>query len=141
MKVVSRLFPDWQKHYGASMQLHLDRVHGINFISAVGPGEVRIADRTFRDSMIVSAREIVPDWPATTIDQIDERSMAPILAMGPEIILLGTGDSVEFPDRKLMAGIMARRVGLEVMDTAAACRTFNILVGEDRQVVAALLMG
>jgi len=91
--------------------------------------------------MIVSAREIVPDWPATTIDQIDERSMAPILAMGPEIILLGTGDSVEFPDRRLMAGIMARRVGLEVMDTAAACRTFNILVGEDRQVVAALLMG
>ncbi len=123
------------------MQLHLDRVHGINFISAVGPGEVRIGDRIFQDSIIVSAHEIVPDWTVTTIDEIDERSIAPILAMEPEIILLGTGDSVRFPDRRLMAGILARRIGLEVMDTAAACRTFNILVGEDRQVVAALLMG
>ena len=141
MKVVSRLFPDSQNHYGAGMQLHLDRVNGINFISAVGPGEVRIGDRIFQDSIIVSAHEIVPDWTVTTIDEIDERSIAPILAMEPEIILLGTGDSVRFPDRRLMAGILARRIGLEVMDTAAACRTFNILVGEDRQVAAALLMG
>ena len=123
------------------MQLHLDRVTGINFISAVAPGEIRVGNRTFRSSLIVGAREIIADWQVSTMDEIDERSITPILTMEPEIVLLGTGDSVRFPERRLLAGVLAQGIGLEVMDTAAACRTFNILAAEDRQAVAALLVG
>ena len=70
-----------------------------------------------------------------------EQDFAPILSMQPEIVLLGTGSRLCFPAAQLTAGILAAGVGLEVMDTAAPCRTFNILLSEQRSVVAALVLG
>lgn len=122
------------------MRLDLDRPAGINMIDAVSAGEVRIGDRVLRASVIVGIRDIIPDWPVASTGDIDDESLAPLMALGPEIVLLGTGERLVFPPRYVYGRILSRKVGLEVMDTAAACRTFNILAAEGRQVVAGLII-
>jgi uncharacterized protein len=126
--------------YGWRMQLTLERPAGLNVISAVSPGEVRIGGRQFRSSVIVGARDIIPDWPVRAIADLEPVGMAQVYDLEPEIIILGTGRTMIFPDREIHAMTLARNMGLEVMDTAAACRTFNILVSEERNVVAALVI-
>lgn len=122
------------------MQLTLERPAGLNVISAVGPGEVRIGGRLLHSSVIVGARDIISDWPVRAITDLDGAGMAPVYDLEPEIIILGTGRAMVFPHREIHALTLARHMGLEVMDTAAACRTFNILISEGRNVVAALVI-
>ena len=122
------------------MQLTLDQPAGINVINAVSPGEIRIGDRLIRTSVVVGARDIISDWPVPAIGVLGPADMAAVYALEPEIIILGTGRAMRFPDNEIRAMTLARNVGLEVMDTAAACRTFNILVSEGRKVVAALVI-
>jgi uncharacterized protein len=122
------------------MQLTLDQPAGINVISAVSPGEIRIGDRLIRSSVVVGARDIISDWPVAAIGDLGPAEMAAVHALEPEIIILGTGRTLRFPDSRIHAMTLAKNTGLEVMDTAAACRTFNILVSEGRKVVAALVI-
>lgn len=122
------------------MQLTLDRPAGINIINAVSPGEIRIGERLIRSSAIIGARDIISDWPVSAMPELDTDAMESALALEPEIVILGTGRSMVFPGRDIYAQALSRNVGLEVMDTAAACRTFNILVTEGRSVVAALIV-
>jgi len=122
------------------MRLDLDRPAGINMIRAVSPGEIRVGDRVIRTSVIIGAEDIIPDWPVSSTRDLDESSLAPVLALAPDILLLGTGSALVFPGRDIHAGVLARNIGLEVMDTPAACRTYNILVAEGRKVIAALIV-
>ena len=109
-----------------------------NYIRAWEPGRVRIAERWVAGDVIVSADEIVESWTTAALTALTVEDLAPALAFAPTIVLLGTGTDKFLPDVELMAALAEQRVGLEIMSTPAACRTFNVLVQERRRVVAAL---
>lgn len=102
------------------------------------PGEVRLADRRITAPALVSAGA-VSDWPAVAVDTLNEASLAPLMALAPELVLLATGSRQRFPPPAVLGLLYARGIGCEVMATDAACRTYNVLVAEDRRVVLALL--
>jgi uncharacterized protein len=117
-----------------------DSARNAHSIRGYGAEGVRVGDRTLRASLIISAEQLVEDWrPASVADLVPE-DFGPVLALQPEVVLLGTGRSQRFPDHPVLAWLHAARVGVEVMDTGAACRTYNVLLGEGRRVVAALLL-
>ena len=111
------------------MKLSADPQRGQNLITGYTAGEVKLAERTLVTSAIVMADRIV-DW---TVDAI--------LDLEPELVLLATGERQQFPAPALLAYLPGRGVGLEVMHTGAACRTYNVLVAEDRRVALALVLG
>lgn len=91
-------------------------------------------------AFILTARQVRTNWqPATSAELLDTH-LDTVLELEPELILLGTGATLQFPAMDVIAPVHQAGVGIEVMDTAAACRTFNILVGEGRNVAAAVLM-
>jgi uncharacterized protein len=91
-------------------------------------------------NLVISSGAIHHDASPRNYDELGERHLEFVLGLEPEIILLGTGDKIQFPVVQLLSIPASRGIGMEVMDTGAACRTFNILAGENRQVVAILLM-
>lgn len=121
------------------MQLDLDRTDG-NFIHSFERGRLRINNRLLTEPVIVTASEIFTDWSPPDFPDLDITSFATALQQEPDVILFGTGMTQQFPSPVVMTGIMKRGIGFEVMDTAAACRTFNVLSAEERRVVAALLL-
>ncbi len=123
-----------------TMRLTLDQPANVNLITAVSPGEIRVGEQVIRTSVIIGTRDIIPDWPAASMDRLDATDIAPVLELEPEIVLLGSGRRLVFPPQEIHGQVLARHIGLEVMDTAAACRTFNILAAEGRRVAAALIL-
>jgi uncharacterized protein len=109
-----------------------------NLIRGYAAGEVKINDATFRAPVIVSASAIVPGPSVGGARELAAAHAAPILALDPELVLLGTGTRQVFPAPLFGAEFLRAGIGFEVMDTGAACRTFNVLVGEQRRVVALL---
>jgi len=111
---------------------------GINIIRAYGGGEIKVNQEVYRAPLIVSVSLIVPGPAIGSAAELAEAHAAPVLALEPEIVLLGTGARQSFPAANFGAQFLVKGIGLEVMDTGAACRTFNVLVAEHRQVVALL---
>jgi uncharacterized protein len=109
-----------------------------NLIRAYEPGRVRIAERWLRGHLIVAPERLIEDWRVGAPADVGVADLEPALKLEPEIVLLGTGAELEWPEADLMSELAARGVGLEIMSTPAACRTFNVLVHEQRRVVAAL---
>jgi uncharacterized protein len=109
-----------------------------HYIRAWEPGRVRIAERWVTGNVIVSAEQIVEGWVTGAPTALTIEDLAPALAFAPTILLLGTGTDRFLPDVELMAALAQQRVGLEIMSTPAACRTFNVLLQEQRRVVVAL---
>lgn len=121
------------------MKFSLDFGTTENYISAYDDGVLRIGERRLRHSVIVLPDALL-DWPGAAVASLNIASLEPALERTPDIVVLGTGATQVFPPMRLYAALAARGVGLEVMDTGAACRTFNILVAEDRRVAAALIV-
>ena len=121
------------------MQLTAESGHG-NLIRSFVPGELRLADQVVETHVILSADKIIPDWSPAPLAELSIADFEQAMALEPEIILFGTGARQQFPDNALMTAIMRKGFAFEVMGTAAACRTFNVLVSEYREVVAALLI-
>ena len=111
-----------------------------NTVSGWRPGEIIVGDRVMRNSFILTAEAIISPWSGRSVQTLTLQDMAPVLELAPTIILLGTGACIDFPSAELSATILSRGIGFEVMDTPAACRTYNILVHEGRPVVAALIL-
>jgi uncharacterized protein len=122
------------------MQFTRESRQDINLIRSYEPGVVRIGDQTYTNSMILSPTQIMPDWAVASSEILTLELLEEALAMQPVILLLGTGSSQVFPGTELMGRVLQRGIGLEVMHTAAACRTYNILASENRKVVAALIL-
>ena len=121
------------------MDLTLERPGDHLFIRSVSAQGIQVVDDFFHSSIIVSASQIIPDWPVNTVENITEEHLVKVLDLQPELVLIGTGAKQAFiPPRQLMF-FYSRNVGVEVMTTDAACRTFNVLVSESRNVVAALI--
>ena len=109
-------------------------------ITSYGPDWVRVNQQEFRRSVIVTPERLVSDWPPQTFGELVEGHFEVIADLEPEIVLLGTGGRQRFPRPSLLRSLLERGVGVEIMDTAAACRTYNIIMLEDRRVAAALLL-
>jgi len=110
----------------------------LNVIRAWDRGRVLIGDRWVSGNLIVSAEHVIAEWPARDPDTLRLADLTAALELEPEIILIGTGALAALPDLTLMDALAARGIGLEFMTTPAACRTYNVLVQEQRRVVAAL---
>ena len=121
------------------MQLSLDNNQGV-FVRSYTNGELRVNNDVLTGSVILTLQDIFPDWAPPPIAEISIADFSAALDSAPEVILFGTGTSQEFPPTSLMTEIMRTGVGFEVMDTAAACRTFNVLGAEGRRVAAALIL-
>lgn len=122
------------------MRFSLDINANHHFIKGYGPGWINVNERDIRRSVIVTPERLVTDWPPQTFADLEETHFALIAQLEPEMVLLGTGDRQRFPRPHLIQALLARGVGVEAMDTAAACRTYNIIMMEGRRVAAALLM-
>ena len=109
-------------------------------IQAYKPNEVIINNTSFQRSVIVSAQTLIDNWQPQTIQELIASDWESVIALEPKIILLGTGTKLIFPSMEVLAPLMQNKIGFEIMDTAAACRTYTILMAEDRHVVAALLL-
>jgi len=120
------------------MKFTLESSSRINLVRAYSRAELRIGDQLVRSSCIVSAERLITDWPPARFAALSLEHLDAILALAPEVVLLGTGERQHFPPAQIRAAFAARGVGLEVMDLGAACRTYNILVQEERHAVAAL---
>ncbi|NKB36729.1 MAG: hypothetical protein GKR93_06080 [Gammaproteobacteria bacterium] len=123
------------------MKIELDSLaDSLNKVRAYEPGEINIAGNNYVRSLLVSPDSIVSDWPPLKFSDLQINDFEQILTLAPEIVILGTGKTLTFPDPSLINPITEAGIGIEVMDTGAACRSYNFLLGEGRHVVAALLM-
>jgi uncharacterized protein len=113
----------------------------VNLISAWEPDAVRVGKEWYRGHLILSSQRILSDWTVTAPDKLQANDLSAAIELDPEIILLGTGNHQALPDIDLMAELADQGIGLEIMDTPAACRTYNVLIHESRNVVAALFIG
>ena len=93
------------------------------------------------DSFIMTPGQLIRDWEPNGLDDLAADHFQVLLELRPEVVLLGTGETLQFPDMVIMSSFMEQGIGFEVMNTAAACRTYNILMNEGRKVAAALLQG
>jgi uncharacterized protein len=107
-------------------------------IRSYEPGRIRVGETWFTSHLIISRDTIVEPWTVEAPTSITQELLAPALAQQPEILLIGTGTRYVMCDVQLIGAIARLGIGAEIMDTAAACRTFNVLVHEQRAVVAAL---
>src|SRR5215204_3357408 len=120
------------------MKFHLQKPTS-NVVTGTGRGWVRIGPTEYRDNIVVLPDAVVRGWASSGFAALGEPDFAALLSYEPEMVLLGTGSTQIFPHPRLLKSLSAARIGVEVMDTGAACRTFNILVAEDRRVAAALI--
>ncbi len=121
------------------MKFHLSTTSG-NVVTGLGPGWVRIGATEYRESLVLTPETVVPGFAPAGFDGLAAAEFEALLSYEPEVVLFGAGASLRFPHPSLTRALTDARVGLEVMDTPAACRTFNILAAEGRSVVAALLI-
>ena len=121
------------------MKLQPDKFD-VPVVNAYGPGWIGVNGQRLTRSVIVNSRGQPIDWECTAFAELHEGHFSQLVALKPELVLFGSGLRQRFAQPAWLAGLMAQRIGVETMDTAAACRTYNILAGEGRHVVAALLL-
>ena len=122
------------------MKLHADRAEGVNIINAYTNESISINGQVHAGSVIVPPTGTPMAWGPRSLDDLTEAHFAQLAALQPEVVIFGSGARLRFASPALLGSLMKARIGVETMDTAAACRTYNILVGEGRRVFAALLM-
>lgn len=124
------------------MQFNLDNAKGKFIIRSYETGEIQINDEHIQQSVIVTPTLLINPWQPQDFQELTAQHLQSILTLEPQpsVLLLGTGAKLTFPDTELLAPFYQRGMGVEVMDTAAACRTFMVLLSEDRNVAAALLI-
>lgn len=121
------------------MKFQPERPEGVNLISHHTPGEIKVGQQIYPGSVLVPWQGQVQVWPPRGLSQLHSAHFSQVLELGPELVIFGSGQRLRFPHPSLLHILMASRIGVETMDTAAACRTYNVLVSEGRRVVAALL--
>ncbi|MCD4506347.1 Mth938-like domain-containing protein [Chromobacterium piscinae] len=120
------------------MKMHQSQGQGKNLFTGYGEGHVLINAQRRDGNLIVSADEVAV-WPAPDFASLAAEHFEALLAYRPEVVLFGSGAAQRFVHPRLYAALTQAHIGVECMDTQAVCRTFNILLAEDRRVVAALL--
>ena len=121
------------------MKLQADRIEGQNAIARHGPDGVIVNGVEYRRSVIVPWTGEVRPWVAGGYDALTEADFESLAALKPELVIFGSGPKLRFPRPAMLKALLGRRIGVETMDTGAACRTYNVLLAEGRSVLAALL--
>jgi uncharacterized protein len=124
----------------ANVKFTLEPNSGAHLIRGYSEGEIRIGEQRVRRSCIVSAETLITEWEPASFGELTVAHLEAIFALAPELVLLGSGPQQQFPPADVRAAFSARGVGLESMQLGAACRTFNVLVQEERRVAAALFL-
>jgi uncharacterized protein len=122
------------------MQFTRENSDQANAIVACTDREVRLQGRSIAGSVIVTREVVLEDWRPPAVDALSIGDFEALVALRPEVVLLGTGERQRLPGPALYADFAARGIGLEVMDNRAACRTYNVLLGELRDVAVALIL-
>jgi uncharacterized protein len=122
------------------MQIQNDSQATPHSILAIDERSITIGEKTYTDSLIVSANTLIPCWPVSTIAKLKKSDLDPILALKPKVIILGAGSTHEMIPPELQHYLLEKGIGIECMTTAAACRTINILFNEGRDAVAGLMI-
>jgi uncharacterized protein len=120
------------------LKLHSSGLTHLNTFTGYGTGFVLVNDARHEGNLIVMPEVLLP-WEATSFADLKAEHFDRIAALQPEVVLLGTGDKLRFPHPRVTRSLAAARIGIEIMDIQAACRTYNILMAEERKVAAALL--
>jgi uncharacterized protein len=123
-----------------SMKFTLEASSRVNLIRGYSPQEIQVGSQRLKASCIITADTLITQWEPASFADLKAEHLEAILALKPELVLLGTGPTQRFPPAAIRAAFTTGGVGLEVMDLGAACRTFNILVQEERRVAAALFL-
>ena len=122
------------------MKIHLETGEGTNIIRSYAAGTITVNQRIFTANLVITPDRIIENWAPQGLAGLGVEDFRKIIDLTPEMVILGTGMSQIFPEPAYTAPLAEAQIGLEVMGTAAACRTYNILMGEGRRVVAALIM-
>ena len=122
------------------MALHLQTNTNLKLFTGHGTGYVAVNGQRFPQAVVVLAGEVRTDWPATDFATLTAAHFDYFIELKPEVLLLGTGAKQQFARPELYRELIRAGIGIEFMDTPAACRTYNILVAEDRKVIAAILL-
>jgi len=125
---------------GTPMKLQLPHTGAQKAFTAHGAGYVMVGGARYEHPIVVTPQQVLGDWQPQGFEALDESHFAYFLQLKPEILLLGTGAQQRFPHPRLYRQLIEARIGVECMDTPAACRTYNILMAEERKVVAAILL-
>jgi len=122
------------------MKMHRDNTARARRITGYGAGYVSVDEKMLNSSFIITPEALITDWGPGEIAELDEAALEAVMQLSPTIVLLGSGAVQKFPPASLIAPMLTRGIGIEVMTTAAACRTYNILVAEGRAVAAGLFI-
>ena len=122
------------------MKLQSDPHSGANTITGYGEGYVEINKIPYAHAVVLSSDGAISNWPVKAFENLEASNFAQLVDLKPELILIGTGSRQRFPKPELLKALIAAKIGFEIMDSQAACRTYNILVGEGRQVLLALIV-
>ena len=122
------------------MRIQLETGGQANLIRTYAVGRIIVNQDSYTRSLVVLPGQLVADWPPQAFEELALAHLAALVTLRPELVILGTGRRQRLPRAELLAPLVEAGIGWEVMDTGAACRTYNILMGEGRNVAAALLM-
>ncbi|MDX1915105.1 MAG: Mth938-like domain-containing protein [Methylophilus sp.] len=122
------------------MKLHLTTSDTHHLITACGDGFVQISQKRYEQNLVVTPTELILDWHHGSFSALDHEHFEKLILLNPEVVLLGTGSTHCFLHPKQYAHLTEHHIPIECMTTAAACRTYNILMSEGRKVVAALIL-
>lgn len=122
------------------MALDLDTNPTKYQIRAYKPGIIQVNDTTYFHSIIISPEKLIDHWKPQTLSELVQADLTIILDLHPAILLIGTGEALQFPDVDIYGDLINDGMGIEIMDTHAACRTYNALTAENRNVIAALII-
>ncbi|MDZ7841305.1 MAG: Mth938-like domain-containing protein [Gammaproteobacteria bacterium] len=122
------------------MKLHLHEFGERNVIRRCQDGTITINEQTYRDSVVVTPDTLVDDWRPNSIEELTANDLGSVAQLGVELVILGTGTRQVFPAAHVLEPLVTAAVGIEVMDSSAAARTYNIVASEGRNVAAAILL-
>jgi uncharacterized protein len=122
------------------MQFNLDSNVGKYQINSFKPGQVVINKQIYINSIIIAPEQIITNWQPQNYAEITEYDLKSILDLSPQIVIIGTGEQQHFLDQELLLPFLKQGIGIEIMNTDAACRTYNVLMSEGRNIVAGLLL-
>lgn len=122
------------------MPFELDENRAFYQIRAYKPGVIKVNDKIFTKSLIITPTQLIENWDPQSVNELSFTALSPVIKLKPDILLIGTGNTQVFLPLDTYGELINHGMGVEVMNTSAACRTFNALSSENRNVVAALII-
>lgn len=122
------------------MKLHSDPQSSLNTITGYGIGYIEVNSKVYPHALIVQPEGVISPWPVSAFADLSSDNLASLCVFKPELIIIGTGKKQQFLKPELIKPLIQAKIGFEMMDSQAACRTYNILMNEGRQVLAAIIL-